>query len=109
MQVVELLRAPEAIAAQVDGVTIEKAFPDDFERVYPLFEDFGISRLTRNHWHRLFTKNWDSTEDYCGYLLEQRGEVKGFLGLIFSERPINGGREKFCNMPSWTVKQEARG
>jgi hypothetical protein len=57
----------------------------------------------------LFTTNWDSPENHCGYLLEHDGEVKGFLGLLFSERTVHGGLEKFCNMTSWIVKQEARG
>jgi len=112
MQAIELEKAPfypldESNSA--DPVSVVKARAGDFERVYPLFEDFGISRITKEDWRHLFARNWDSSEDYYGYVLDQGGDVKGFLGLIFSERIINGHREKFCNMTSWTVKQESRG
>lgn len=112
MQAFVLQKAPAALQVGSDSanaVKIAKARIADFERVYPLLQDFGISRITKDHWRRLFTRNWDSPEDYCGYLLDQDGEVKGFLGLLFSERTINGRLEKFCNMTSWMVKQESRG
>jgi hypothetical protein len=112
MQAIEWEKAPVAARGGVSSasaVMIAKARTSDFERVYPLLQGFGISRITKDHWRRLFTRNWDSPEDYCGYLLEQDGEVKGFLGLLFSERTINGRLEKFCNMTSWMVKQEWRG
>jgi hypothetical protein len=111
MQTIELEEAPFEHRGGLNSantVKVVKAHPDDFERVYPLLQDFGISRLTKDHWLRLFTKNWDSAEAHCGYLLEQGGEVKGFLGLLFSERTIKGRLEKFCNLTSWMVKQESR-
>ena len=112
MQAIELEKTPVDSSGAFDSanaVKIVKARGDDFERVYPLLQDFGISRITKDHWRLLFTRNWDSPQDYCGYLLEQGGEVKGFLGLLFSERTINDRRETFCNMTSWMVKQESRG
>lgn len=112
MHAIELEKAPfdsRGAFNSANAVKILKARGDDFERVYPLLQDFGISRITKDHWRRVFTKNWDSPFDYCGYLLEQGSEVKGFLGLLFSERTINGRPETFCNMTSWMVKQESRG
>src|SRR6476659_5760308 len=112
MQAIELEKAEvdsRGAFNSANAVKILKARGDDFERVYPLLQDFGISRITKDHWRRLFTKNWDSPFDYCGYLLEQGSEVKGFLGLLFSERTINGRRETFSNMTSLMVKRESRG
>jgi hypothetical protein len=90
------------------AVTIEKAFSEDFERVYPLLLDFNLPRLSRDDWRRLFTSNWQSPQEYCGHLLLQDGEVKGYLGLLFSTRRINNRVEKFCNMTSWIVREECR-
>jgi hypothetical protein len=89
-------------------VTIEKAVSEDFERVYPLLLDFNISRLTKDDWRRIFARNWNSPEDFCGFLLLKDREVKGYLGLLFSRRTINGRVEKFCNMTSWIVKDDCR-
>jgi hypothetical protein len=112
MQAIELQKAPADPlygSNSANTLKIAKARADDFERVYPLLQAFGISRITKDHWRRLFANNWDSPEDYCGYVLDQGGEAKGFLGLLFSERTINGRLEKFCNLTSWMVKQESRG
>ena len=90
-------------------VTIQKAVSADFERVYPLLLEFNVPGITREDWRRLFTNDWKSPEDFCGYLLLDHGEVKGFLGLLFSTRTINGKSEKFCNMTSWIVRDQYRG
>jgi hypothetical protein len=91
-----------------DGVRIEQAVSEDFERVYPLLLEFNIATISKDDWRRLFTPNWPSPEDFCGYLLLANGEVKGFLGLLFSRRTINGRAEKFCNMTSWIVRDDSR-
>ena len=89
-------------------VTIEKATGKDFERVYPLLLDFNNPGISCEDWRQIFTRNWSSPENYCGYLLLANGEVKGFLGLLFSTRIINTRVEKFCNMTSWIVKEDFR-
>lgn len=89
-------------------LTIQKAVSDDFERVFPLFEGFGDALIPKESWQKIFAPPWKSPEDFCGYLLLQNNDVKGYLGLIFSERLIDCKPEKFCNMTSWIVKQEFR-
>lgn len=89
--------------------TIEKAFTEDFERVYPhLLQSFGDS-LSKEEWRKSFVSQWRSPEDFCGYMLLQDGQVKGYLGLLFSNRILDNRIEKFCNMHSWCVSEDARG
>lgn len=38
-----------------------------------------------------------------GYLLEQEGQVVGFLGAIYSQRMVRGKSELFCNLTNWCV------
>lgn len=85
--------------------TIERAFPEDFDRIYPQLSGFGG---TREGWRKLFIPWWKSPEEFCGYMLLKDGEVKGYLGLIFSTRILNGRVEKFCNLTSWIVSDDAR-
>src|ERR1041385_5631266 len=89
-------------------LTIQKAVSDDFERVYPLFEAFGDTQIPKESWQKIFAPPWKSPEDFCGYLLLENNDVRGYLGLIFSERLIDCKPEKFCNMTSWVVRQEFR-
>jgi hypothetical protein len=87
---------------------VRKALAKDFEKVYPLFQEFNNSRSTKEDWRQLFINHWDTQEDYFGFLLIDRDKVVGFLGLIFSNRLINNKIEKFCNLTTWIVKKEYR-
>ena len=87
--------------------TLRKAFISDFEFVYPLLIKFG-SQLTKDKWKELFKEHWQNPENFIGYLLEEEQKVIGYLGLIFSERIIDGKKEKFCNLSSWITDPEYR-
>jgi hypothetical protein len=88
--------------------TIVRAVTDDFERVYPQIQQCFEDSLAREEWKKIFANYWESPEDFCGYMLLKDGEVKGYLGLLFSNRNINNKIEKFCNLTSWCVNQECR-
>lgn len=87
---------------------VERATTEDFERVYPQLQKFNTAEVSKEDWRKLFVKYWESPEDFCGYILVKDGEVKGFLGLIFSNRLFNGEVYKFCNMSSWIVDEDCR-
>lgn len=89
-------------------VTIEKAGAGDFGRIYPLLRQCFGDALSAEEWKKIFAERWRSPEDFCGYMLSSDGEVKGYLGLLFSRRPFDGRVEKFCNMTSWCVSEEWR-
>ncbi|HEX8286352.1 MAG TPA: hypothetical protein VF556_00030 [Pyrinomonadaceae bacterium] len=87
---------------------IEKVYADDFERIYPQLLKFQISAFSKDDWHKLFVHYWESPEEFFGYMLLKDGEVKGFLGLIFSNRIIKDKNYKFCNHTSWVVDEDCR-
>jgi len=88
--------------------TIQKAVSEDFERVYPLLHSFGNVSISTEDWKKIFDSPWKTTEDFCGYLLLKDGNVKGYLGLIFSRRTLDNKTEKLCNMTSWIVDEDSR-
>jgi hypothetical protein len=90
------------------SIRIEKATSIDFERVYPLLLEFNNTKISRDKWRRIFDTNWNSPENYCGFLLLQGDRVEGYLGLLFSTRMIKGRVEKFCNITSWIVHKNYR-
>lgn len=87
---------------------VKKAKIEDFEKIYPLLLGLNNHRLSKEDWRRLFIKDWDNQEDYFGYMLVDRTQTVGFLGLIFSNRLINNKVQKFCNLTSAIVKKEYR-
>ena len=60
-------------------------------------------------WRNVFDYQWDHEEGHCGYALLAEGEVVGMLGMVFSERYINGAPKKFCNLHTWWVREDHRG
>jgi hypothetical protein len=89
--------------------TVQKADIGMFDEIHALLKDFNNPRLGREEWRELFTYPWHDEADAPGYVLMDGASVVGFLGTIFSQRPINGRIEKFCNVSSWIVKPEWRG
>lgn len=87
---------------------VRRAVEVDFENTYPLFVKLNNYHLSKEDWRQLFVDHWKRGEDYIGYVLEDRKHIVGFLGLIFSNRVINGQKEKFCNLTSWVVEEKFR-
>jgi len=90
-------------------VIIRKALEEDFERIYPLLQAFNNPFIDKNTYRQLFVDHWKSGEGYFGYVMFDKEQAVGFLGLIFSERIINKKTVRFCNMTSWIVREEYRG
>lgn len=88
---------------------VSEATVRDYDRVLPLLHQLGADHVTDAQWRRIFDSPWSGGQNPCGYLLIRNGTVEGFLGAIFSERQLNGMRQRFCNMTSWIVRPGARG
>lgn len=81
---------------------------DDFDRVIPLLTTHLDPSLDRATWRRIFDYRWQGSQDSCGSILVDEDRVVGFLGLIFSERMVNGRTVPFCNITSLVVEPEYR-
>ncbi len=89
--------------------SVRKARFEDFDLVYPLFSGFREPRPSKEQFRELFKPRWNSTEAYCGFILEgDSGQPVGYLGTLFSHRWIGGREEKFCNLNCWIVDPEYR-
>jgi hypothetical protein len=88
--------------------SLRPAEPEDFERLFPLFQGFAAPRPSKETFRRLFVRRWGNLDDPFGYLLEEDGQPVGFLGTIFGRREISGQSEKFCNLTSWIVAPDHR-
>jgi hypothetical protein len=64
--------------------------------------------MTDDEYRPLFSYPWMADKPGMGYLLEERGQLVGFLGAIYSCRSIRGRVERFCNLTNWCVLPEFR-
>ncbi|MGL6340490.1 MAG: GNAT family N-acetyltransferase, partial [Waterburya sp.] len=89
-------------------VSVKQVNLSMFPQFYPLLKEIN-PQLTEAEWYNVFAHQWYPEEKFCGYGLFDETEIVGFLGLIFSQRIINGQLENFCNLTSWIVKEPYRG
>jgi hypothetical protein len=87
---------------------VRKAYPSDFESVYPLLKDFNAEGMSKQRWKLLFKLYFNGDEEHVGYMLLDKNTVVGFIGCIFSKREINGKQFPFCGLSSWIVKPAYR-
>src|SRR5262245_12458823 len=88
-------------------MVVEKGTPAMFDDVYPLLSELDGS-YSREKWREIFDYQWGSDERHVGYALVDDRKVVGFNGAIFSRRIIDGREARFCNLTSWTVKEQYR-
>lgn len=89
-------------------VSVKQVNLSMFGQFYPLLREIN-PKLSETEWYSLFSQSWHQSEEYCGYGLFDGSEMVGFLGLLFSQRNIDGQIENFCNLTSWIVKEPYRG
>jgi hypothetical protein len=90
-------------------VTLEKIQSSLFSNLYESFliDDDPLS--DEQDWRNVFDYQWETGQDHCGYALLDEGKVVGMMGMVFSERHIDGAMKKFCNLHTWWVREDHRG
>jgi len=90
-------------------VVLEKIVPSMFPDIYQSFLACDDPHSTEADWRRLFFYGWAGEGDHFGYALVDGGSVVGVLGMVFSERQVDGELRGFCNLHTWHVKEAYRG
>lgn len=94
------------------AVSVRKATGHDAHEVYELVRESPLASagLPFEARSRMFWPPWGLDEGYAGYVLEDedRGELVGVIGLLFTERDISNTKHKFCELHTWYVKEEYR-
>jgi hypothetical protein len=82
--------------------------PEAFEEIYPLLARLPNRAMSKADWRwLLFDYPWAAGPPR-GWALYADGRAVGFIGALFSARPLLGRIEKFCNPSSWIVLEEYR-
>jgi hypothetical protein len=82
--------------------------PEAFEDIYPLLVQLRNGAMSKADWRwLLFEYPWAASQPR-GWALYADGKAVGFIGAVFSARPLLGRVEKFCNPSSWIVLEGHR-
>ncbi|MCZ6664724.1 MAG: hypothetical protein O7B81_05420, partial [Gammaproteobacteria bacterium] len=90
-------------------VSLEKVTESLFQDVYESLLKEDDPGTDIDTWRLMFMPRNDQSEDYAGYALVDGSKVVGVIGMIFSERQIDGQTAQLCNLHSWMVNEEYRG
>ena len=90
-------------------VALQKIDDSMFDDIYREFLADDDPELTRADWQRLFECRTETDQDCAGYALVDGSKIGGILGMLFSNRHVDGHERKFCSLHTWMVEPEYRG
>ena len=61
------------------------------------------ARVSAQHWAKAIAVPWKVERPDAGFMLVDAGDVVGVQLAFYSERLIEGRRERFCNLGAWCV------
>jgi hypothetical protein len=64
--------------------------------------------VATDHWAEAIEVPWQVHEGNAGFMLVDAGQIVGAQLAFYSERLIDGRRERFCNLGAWCVLPEYR-
>ena len=65
-------------------------------------------RVSADHWAEALDVPWEVERPNAGFMLLDEGDVVGVQLAFYSERLIEGRRERFCNLGAWCVLPDYR-
>ncbi|MGB7980901.1 MAG: hypothetical protein WCF36_08945 [Candidatus Nanopelagicales bacterium] len=80
----------------------------DIEEVAAFLHSQLNPRVSVADWVRAMNPTWSADPPNHGFLLSDQGRVIGAYLAFYSERVIDGHRERFCNLGAWSVDPEYR-
>ncbi|MFN8285113.1 MAG: GNAT family N-acetyltransferase [Chitinophagales bacterium] len=88
---------------------VKKVYPPDFDKVYELLKRFENTSLQIEDFKKLFTVYWPCSVNHCGFMIEDKGKVIAYLGVLFSDRVIDGKPYVFGNLTTMIIDPAFRG
>ncbi|NDV87532.1 hypothetical protein GTW51_12565 [Aurantimonas aggregata] len=81
----------------------------DIDPVARLLHERMNARIPAERWRRLLDYPWRPPGVERGWLVEDRGRIVGFMGTIYSDRPVGRDVRRFCDLSSWYLLADYRG
>jgi hypothetical protein len=80
----------------------------DAQRVGGFLNAHLNPRVTADAWARSLVVPWEIEQSNAGFMLLDGDEIVGVHLAFYSERVIDGRRERFCNLGAWCVREGHR-
>ena len=88
---------------------VRPAGEEDVDAVAAFLHERMNARIPAETWAILLDYPFRPPEVERGWLVEDGGEVVGFMGTIYSDRPTSLGPRRFCDLSSWYLAAAYRG
>jgi len=90
------------------AIEVRTVGPEAFDEIAPLLAALPNRAMSKRDWRWvLFEYPWAAAEPR-GWALYADGVAVGFIGAVFSERPVLGRMEKFLSPSCWVVLDKHR-
>jgi len=71
-----------------------------------LFENMG--KIPHERWANILDCRWNKTDEKYGVVVEEKGNLAGFLGIVFADREFSGKPHRTGNITSWFLEKHLR-
>ena len=88
---------------------VRPATPDDLDAVAALLHGKMDPKIPAERWRRLMTYGWLADKPDLGRVVDWDGRIGGFVGMVLSDRSIDGRTERIVDVSSWYLEKELRG
>lgn len=81
----------------------------DIDSICELLHTRMNRKIEPNRWRNLMTYHWLADKPDLGRVVEDNGEILGYLGMLYSDRTVNQHRERVVNICAWYLDKSLRG
>ena len=103
-----MLLTEERKARRSQPVQVKPIGAGDVERVAEFLQAHLNVRVSQDAWVRAMQASWGVEKPNRGFMLLHEDAVVGAHLAFYSERELNGGTERICNLGAWCVAPEHR-
>ena len=93
---------------------IRPAVASDVEAICSLLHEKMNSRIPVSRWRNLMTYRWLDNKPDFGRVVESKGNILGFCGMVYADRKVGNASEgmrdeRIVSMSSWYLDKSLRG
>ena len=89
-------------------VALRPAVANDIPAIIKFLHDHMDRRISHQRWRRILDYNWPGEKLTRGWLVEDAGDIVGYLGLVYAPRVIDGADHCLVNLTSWYLRRPYR-
>ena len=88
---------------------IRPAESEDIDAICALLHSKMNRKIEPERWRNLMTYQWLQTKPDLGRVIEDQGEILGFLGMVYADRDIDRQHHRIVNICAWYLDKSLRG